>query len=557
MKIDTIVLGKCRTLEARGSLVEAIAIAGGRIVMAGRRDTVLSMKGADTAIADFGGATIVPGFNDAHAHLDSAGLVTMRHSLSDASSVEAVVERVKEIAAGTPKGEWVVTMPLGQPPYYFNPPGALDEGRLPDRHDLDRAAPDHPVYLSSPHGFWGAPPCYSVLNSRGLALNGIDKDTVPRVGSVSIERDDAGEPTGVLVERGPLNLLELDILPAVPSFSAEQRVCAIARALPLYAARGTTSIYEGHGCAPAIIDGFRSLHEKKKLTVRTHLVVSPPWKDPREAPAAMRDWLAYAGGAGLGDDVLRVSGIFVVFGGDPVIRDLVNAQPEELGWGASIRHANSPAEFEAICMAAGNANLRVHTLASDRLHELVPIFQRIAARFPIGRRRWVVEHVSRARPADLDALARLGIGVTLIPIHYLWKTADKFAHLEAEELDLLSPARALLDRGVPVAAGTDAVPNDPLFCLWALCERKQREGGRVIGPGGVLDRESGLRLMTSAGAWFSFEEAVKGRLLPGFLADLAVLSGDPVEADGDEILEIRCLATMMGGQWTFLSEQGV
>lgn len=551
---DRIVLGRIETLDARDATGEALLVSGGRVVAVGSRADILRMRTPATEVDDFGAATVIPGFNDAHAHLDSFGLTELRPALGAPASVAELQARIADLVAATPAGEWIVTMPLGDPPHYFDQATSLSEGRLPTRWELDAVAPDHPVYISSPHGYWGEPPCYGILNSRGLAANGIDRDTQPRSSSVGIERDNAGEPTGVIVDRSPLQLSELDVLRDVPKFTPSERREGLRRAMRLFAAKGTTSIYEGHGCAPDVIDGFRQLHEADELLVRTSLVVSPTWATVAEAEAAMADWLAFARGRGIGDAMLRISGVFVAFGGDPVVRELVNRRKHDLGWGASVRQVSTAEEFEELCLAAARTGLRVHTLASDRLHDLVPILERIAARYPLSGRRWVVEHISRAAAPDLDALGRLGIGVTLIPVHYLWKSGHKFADLDAAELDLLSPARALVERGVPVAAGTDAVPNDPLFTMWSMMARRSRTTGRVMGEGGCLDARNALRLVTTAGAWFSFEEDRKGPLSPGYCADLTVLSDDPTAVPTDAVPEIGCLATMVGGRWTHRSD---
>jgi predicted amidohydrolase YtcJ len=143
----------------------------------------------------------------------------------------------------------------------------------------------------------------------------------------------------------------------------------------------------------------------------------------------------------------------------------------------------------------------------------------------------------------------MGVAVTLIPAHYLWKVGHMYQDLSDEQLDFLSPAQALVDLGVPVSAATDAVPNDPLFCMWTMLARKDRRSGRVMGAGGVVSSETALRLLTVNGAWLTFDEHQKGPLLPGYLADMAVLSANPLTATTEGLLDITCEATMVGGRW--------
>ncbi|QJW85524.1 amidohydrolase family protein [Ramlibacter terrae] len=116
-------------------------------------------------------------------------------------------------------------------------------------------------------------------------------------------------------------------------------------------------------------------------------------------------------------------------------------------------------------------------------------------------------------------------------------------------MDYLSPAKQLFELGVPVAAGTDAVPYNPLFCMWAMTTRRERLTGRVMGEGGIASNEVALRLLTRGGAYLSFEENEKGQLVPGHHADIAVLSGDPLATKGDALRDLSCRATMVGGRW--------
>ena len=546
---DTILTGNVLVLDRAGSTAEAVAIVDGRILLAGRRDKVVELRGPDTKVHDFGSNTLIPGFNDTHAHSDSLGLKTIRPSLEGAKSIADILGRIRKLVAGRKPGEWIVTMPIGEPPYYWEADKSLAEGRLPNRGDLDGVAPDNPVYISSPSGYWGEPPCFMILNSLALKLNGIDRATKPRVDGVEIVHDASGEPTGLIIERNYTRMAEPDLLPAVPRFTQDDRIEGLRRSLPIYHDKGTTSVYEGHGCAPEVVASFRELWERNELTLRSSLVMSPAWLSTAEAEYAMRYWLSAARGRGFGDDWLKISGIFVGYGGNPQFNDLLRRDMGDTGWGGGLPSVNTPSDFEELCLLAGRYNLRLHTLASDRLHEVVPILERVAKHYPIGERRWVIEHISKASERDLNAIKAMGVAVTLIPAHYLWKVGHTFASLDDQQLDLLSPARGLTELGVPVSAATDAVPNDPLFCMWVMLARKDRRSGKVMGANGALTNEAALRLLTVNGAWLTFEEDRKGPLLPGYFADIAVLSGNPLNVSAEGLLDIRCVATMVGGRW--------
>jgi len=546
--VDRILTGKVITLDDAGSIAEAVAIADDRIVAVGERRQMLELKGPQTRLVETG-ATIVPGFNDAHAHMDTEGLRDRFPSLGHVRSVADVLTRISEFARTTPRGEWIVTMPVGDAPFYFGGPIVLREQRMPTRQELDRAAPDHPVCILPPSGYWSLVPCYTALNSLALKLNGLNRTSASPVEGVELERDAAGELTGVIVEHNYPDSAQIALLPAVPRFSPKDRRDGILRSVRTYHTVGTTSVYEGHGCAPDVIGAYRDLRQAGELTMRMHLVVSPTWKTGDEAEIMMRDGLAYARGAGIGDPLLRIGGIFVSYGGEPTAATAALANPADLGWSCYIKQANTPAEFERLCMLAAVHDLRIHTIVIDKLHELLPILERVHAKHDISRRRWVLEHMSHAAASDLARLKALGIGVTLIPDYHVWKVGTRFFPLSEADRELVSPTAQLDALGVPVACGTDNSPFNPLATMRAMRTRRERTTGEILGAGGRTSAELALRAMTQNGAWFSFEEAVKGRIVPGYFADLAVLSGCPLTTPGEELETLSCIATMVGGRF--------
>ena len=545
---DTLLTGgRILTFDDASTVTQAIAIAGDRIAAVGTDEAVLAHAGPRSRVIPLAGRTVIPGIIDAHAHMEREGLKQLRVSLAGLTTVGAVLARIAAEAAQTPKGQWIVTMPVGEPPYYFGGPKALAESRMPDRHELDRAAPEHPVCISGVFGNWGRPPGYTALNTRALRLNDIGRDTKPVCSGVTIERDASGEPSGIIVEHNNRPTVEFDLLPSLPKFSAADRVEGIRRSMPLYNAMGTTSVYEGHGSSPETIACYRQLAEEGALFVRTSLTVSPTWNDADEAERAMRDWLSYARGQGFGDSVLRVSGVFIGFGDDPCVARLTRKALPDTGWTGFVESANTPDEYRAYVALAARYDLRVHTIVGDKLAEILPILEDVDRVHPLAGRRWVLEHVGRVRQQDFAVLQRLGIFVTTIPAYQIWKNADRYL-ADADGGDSAMPHCSFLASGIPVSAGTDNIPYNPFFSVWAMVARQERTSGRVIGPGQRLDTGDALRLLTRNGAWLSFDETRKGSLECGKLADLAVLSHDPRDTPVDELPQVRSLLTMLGGR---------
>ncbi|MBS7543882.1 amidohydrolase [Ancylobacter oerskovii] len=524
----------------------ALAFRAGRLIAVGD-DEVLQRAGPQAEIRDLGGATVIPGINDTHAHMEREGLKRQRPSLAGVRNVADILDRIRAAARTTPAGQWIVTMPVGTPPFFFDGPEALEEKRVPDRHELDAAAPDHPVYIQGVFGNWGTPPGYTALNSRALALNGITRDTVPRIAGVEILKDAGGEPTGVIVERNNRPTVEFDLLPAVPRFGFHDRLEGVRLSQKLYNARGTTSIYEGHGSAAETISVYRRLWELGELTVRVGLVVSPSWSDLAEAKKIMRDWLASARGAGLGDGWLRVSGLHIAYGGDETTACCARAHLPDTGWSGFVEQAVTPSDFREAAFLAAEHDLRLHTIVNDKLHEILPVLEAINEKYPLDGRRWVIEHVGRTNAGELAALARLGVLVTTIPTYFLWKGGWRYPS-EPDGGDWVVPHRHMLDAGIPLSIATDNIPYDPFFTLWVVANRQERLSKRVIGPGQRLDAETALRLFTVAGARLTFDESWKGPLKPGFAADLAVLSDDPTRVPPQDLRDISVRLTVVDGR---------
>ena len=535
------------TLDDARPRAEAVAIRGGIVQEVGDTESILARATAATEAIDLDGRTVVPGFNDVHAHMDREGLKQLRPSLAGARCIADILEIVAGLARETPAGDWIVTMPVGAPPYYFGGPDTLAERRMPTRQELDAAAPDHPVCIGAAFGNWGAPPGYTALNTRALALNGIDAGTSPRCRGVEIARDDAGMPTGVIVEHNARPTAEFDLLPAVPRFSYTDRMEGLRRSMKIYNAVGTTSVYEGHGLAAQTIAAYRELWERGEMSVRAALVLSPAWRDVGEAREAGRDWLAFARGRGIGDPWLTITGVHVAVGGDPQVAELARADLPNTGWSGFVEQANTLAEYRDYCLVAAEHHLRVNTIVGDRLADVLPVLELVNDKYPLAGRRWVIQHVARTTTGELQRVQRLGLLVTTIPVYYLWKGGSWYID-DPDGGESVVPHCTMLDLGIPLSAGTDNIPFDPFFTLWTIATRHERRTGRVLGAGQRLSGAEALRLMTREGAWLSFEENRKGILAPGRFADMAVLSDDPCSIDPEALKDLACHATVVGGR---------
>lgn len=539
--------GPIHTLDPRRPAATALAVAAGRVVGLGTRADVRGWRDRRTRVIDLAGAVVVPGLVDAHAHLDREGLKSLLPSLAGCRSIGEIQARIRRLAATRPPGQWIVTMPVGTPPFYRDAPGCLAEKRWPTRADLDAAAPDHPVYVRGIWGYWNRPPVHSIASSRALALAGVTRDTVPPKG-VEVVKDAAGEPTGLFVEHNLIQVLEFTLLAVVPRFAHADRLRALEASQRRYAARGVTAVYEGHGVAPEVLAVFREAHARGTLRLRATLAVSPTWQGAEEARRAIPELASWAGGRGLGDDRLRVQGICLHHGGDPEVARLLHAAQPYTGWAGFVESANDPPSYRAQAALAAAHGLRVGTLVTRCLPDVLEAWEAVAAHAPIAPLRWVLVHLNVATPEDLVRIRRLGAVATTNPISYLWRSGADEARLAGGGAETLLPHRSLMRRRIPFGLATDNKPADPWLAFAAAVDRRDMTTGEPLGPGERLTRRDALRALTVGGAWITFSEREAGTLAPGRWADLAVLDRDPLQAPVAELRTIGCRLTMVGGE---------
>jgi predicted amidohydrolase YtcJ len=537
--------GQIVTLDPARPVASALAVIGERVAAVGNAGDVKPWRTRRARVIDLRGATVVPGLVDAHAHLDREGLKAIHPSLAGCRAIADIQRVIRRLADRRPRGEWIVTMPVGNPPFYLDPPASLAEKRWPTRADLDAAAPEHPVYVRGIWGYWNRPPVHSIANSAALRASGIGRDT-PAPSGVEIIRDGTGEPTGVLVEHNLIQVVEFTLMRAAPRFTHAERLRALALSQRRYAARGVTAVYEGHGIAPEVLAVYREAHARGALDLRCWLAVSPTW--PAEDGArAIPEMASWAGGRGLGDDRLRVGGICLHHGGDAEVARILHESQPYTGWAGFVESANDRDAYREQALLAAAHGLRVNTLVTRCLPETLAVWEEIARRHPLAPLRWVLVHLHAASREDVARIRRLGVGATTNPISYLWRSGTA----EAERLggaERMIPHRSLVRARVPIGIATDNKPPDPWLAFRAAVDRRDMTTGQILGPGERLSREQALRALTQGGAWLAFAERERGVLAPGRVADLAVLDRDPLSAPLEALDEMRCTLTMVAGR---------
>jgi predicted amidohydrolase YtcJ len=540
--------GKIITVDRNFTIAQSIAIAGDRVLAAGPDAAMAAVTAPATRIVDLRGKAVVPGLIDGHAHMDREGLKDVYPSLGRVRSIKDIQDRIKELANQKRPGEWIVTMPIGDPPSYFDVPDILAEKRWPTRQELDAAAPNNPVFIRSIWGFWrGTPPLVACANSEALRRAGITRDTVSPIAALTIEKDANGDPTGVFIEDGMQPTAELIWFREATQFSRADRVRGIGLAAKAYHAFGTTSVFEGHGIANELIRAYKDAHRDGALSMRTTLVMSPNWKAAGNAPlgAFMEAWAGWLGEPAFGDDWLKITGLHIDVGRDPG-EDVRASVSPYTGWSGFNYDAAQTRERtkETLLHCARNEIRAVCSNAPG----IIDLLDEVDREVPLKGRRWVLVHINILSPRDIERIVRMGLVLTSHTNSNIYRRGHTMqAQLPPERHGENTPLRTLIDAGVKVALITDNVPISLWGPVWQTVARTSRTNVRIA-PQQAIARAEAIRCATENGAYLTFDEDKKGTLEPGKLADLAVLSADPLTVAESGIREITADMTMAGGK---------
>ena len=546
--------GKVVTLDPHSTIAEAIAVLGDRILAVGDNAAVTAAAGSDAKRIDLAGRTAIPGLIDGHAHMDREGLKLRLPSLAGATCIDDILERIAAEARDTDSGKWIVTMPIGDPPYYSGVPDNLREGRVPTRQELDEAAPDNPVYIRAIWGHWrNTLPLVSIANSGALEIAGITRDTIPPAATIQIDKDHAtGEPTGVLHEFNYKPLVEHTLMSVIPRFTLDDRIAGLRDSMRLYNAVGTTSVFEGHGIAAEVLAAYQALRDEGPMPVRAHLMFSPSWPAPDSdvVGGLLDSWGAWLSGRGLGDEYLRVGGLYTE--SDYSEENLLRAGTSPYsGWAGFNYDAALPEDVMVDMMIdAARHDIRIGSFTPN----ILDLYEKGDRAVPIGGKRWVIEHIGVLSPDEIARIRDLGIVLTVYTGRYVYQDGARHARELDADAGHIAPLRSLLDAGIHVSLATDNVPPSMFHPVWHATARIAEETGAPISPEQCLSREEALACASREGAYLTFEEDVKGTLEPGKFADIAVLSEDPLTIEESQIPDITADLVLTGGKIVYAAD---
>ncbi len=555
--------GRVLTMETGEPVHDALGMRDGRVVAVGDLADVRRAVGPAPVEVDLRGAVVMPGIVDTHPHVIHFGMIEGACvDIKDAVSHDDIVGRIAARAAATPKGDWIMTTPVGEPHYFLRRSWRdLAEGRLPDRHVLDRAAPDHPIWIQA----W-APVIPNVIafNSAGLAMLGITRETPDRIEHVWIEKDAEGNPTGIL--RGSVtNYYTGDafmdgLLLQLPVMQPDKLVAGMAAAQAAYARMGVTTAYEAHVMDRALIEAYRFLRQSDLLTMR---VLAAPEAEyyalASRAPITLDEFMARLEEAATlvdrSDDLFRVDGVTVSRGGPCWPGFMLMREPYTGPYGDLTRGVSFiPKEWCEVAMrfaAEHHLRLNVVVAGSAEHDEYLDQLEAVDRDHGIRGRHWIMQHAFFVDAEQARRYAALGIDVTT-SMSFSWGKGDMFVErMGADVLPDLIPLRRLLDAGCRVACGTDWGPKNvfehvALGTTHAFCG----SGRRNDGPAQVVTRAESLAMWTrEAGRILAWDGI--GTLAVGSHADLVVVDRDPLSCPVEDLPATRVLRTVLAGRTIF------
>lgn len=522
---DTVLVnGKIVTFDSTPA--EALAVRDGRIAAIGRSADIRTLAGSATQVIDLAGRTVIPGLIDSHIHAIRAGLTyTTEVHWIGARSIAEALDRLRGAAQSAPRGSWLVVAG-----------GWIEEQfaekRRPTQAEIASVAGDHPVYVQLLYSAVlltaGGIEALGVLNDAGLASR------------LKIETGADGKPTGWISAD---NRTISDLFDRLPRPSFEQQVAGTRAFFRTLNSLGITGVLDPGGYNMPIA-AYRPLFQvwrDRALTIRVAYSLCAPRRDHE-----LEDFQALTAmlPMGFGDDWLRFNGI-----GENVTWGLYNndtpsdAQKEQL--------------YQVLRWAAPQGLTATFHWHNDRaVHHLLDVLERVNRETPVAPLRWSIAHLNDASSDSLARMRALGVG-WLMQNAFYFRGEAFLGQRGADAIRLAPPIGTALRMGIPIGGGTDAhrvMSYNPFVSLQWMLDGKTVAGLPTRGQDETPTRLEALRIYAEGSAWFAHDDARRGSLAVGKLADLAVLTGDYLTVPVDEIGGIRSLLTMVGGRVVYAAE---
>jgi predicted amidohydrolase YtcJ len=526
--------GRIYTNDPAQPWADAMAIRDGKIRCVGKIDYVLLECGGNDPSAEtiqLKGKFVMPGFNDAHVHLGSAGANMLSVRLNGATSIEEVQKRVTDAVAQHKEGEWIVGFGWDHTLW--------PDKKFPNKQELDAVAPKNPVFLTHISGH------VAVANTLALQHGEIKQDSPNPPGGM-IERDADGAATGMLEEDSAMSLVSARI----PDLKTDQRRRGIQMVFADAAKNGVTSAQDFSDWSDFLV--YVQLKEEGKLTLR--ITEWLPFLEPMDQLLNMRaqggtsdPWLRTGALKGFTDGALgsRTAAMLAPYSDDPSTSGILTNDPEKL---RAMAIERDKAGFQINFHAIGD---RANRVALD-------VFEAVAKANAPRDRRDRIEHAQVLAPEDLPRFAQLKVIASMQPSHETTDMRWAGSRIGSERAKGAYAWASLLKSGARLAFGTDydVEPINPMRGLYACVTRELPDGGPAGGwePQEKISLDDCIRAYTTGSAYAQFEEGKKGALKAGEYADFIVLSNDLTKIPPQQYTKTTVLLTVVGGRTVYAQD---
>lgn len=529
--------GPILTMEGdKPGYVQAVVVADGRIVFAGSDAEAMKQKAPDTIVKDLGGQTMLPGFIDAHSHFINAPTLSQQANVSPSpvgqgDSVPQIIATLKawQDKAGVPDDGWIQGWGYDD---------SMVKGGTLTRRDLDAAFPNHKVMVMhvSLHG--------AVLNSKALVWAGITRDTPTPEGGIIARGPDGKEPEGLLMETA-----FLPVFAKLPQPSEAELLDLLKPGQMMYAENGFTLANEGYTHTKDIRFLQKAAAEKRLFI---DIIALPGFSE-------IDQWLSKPEFPfGQWNNGLKLQGIKITQDGSVQGKTAAFLEPLLTGGpqGQKDWRGNSTLPYEDFAKlfdSAHKAGLQIfiHANGDGAIQQAIKAAE--AAGLKAGDdSRTIVIHSQMQHPEDLPKYVALGLTPSYFTNHvYFWGDVHR-QNLGETRAAFISPMVAAMDLGLKASNHTDfnVTPLDPFFVLWTAMSRTTRSDF-VLGPEQRIDAYRGLQALTINPAWTYREEARRGSIAPGKLADFVIVTGDPLKTPVGQIRDIKVVETIKEGQTVY------
>lgn len=540
--------GRIITVDAANTVAEAMAVQGEEILRVGTNEEVLDTRADGTEVIDLEGKTVMPGLIDSHTHAAWASVAELDHRLPEMQSIDDILAYVRDRADVMPEGDWIVVQQI-----FLT---RIEERRYPSRKELDRAAPNHPVFFRTGPD--------ASLNSLALEHFGIDDEYQAPEGS-KVERTAGGKPTGILREwKGMVDMPDTGTEP-----TRGQHVEQLAKLVRDYNSVGFTS-FADRRTTDNLVPIYRELHDSGDLTARVALSRYVPEGAPIDSIRRKIEAIAREPLTTNGDLMLRTIGVKIYLDGGMLTGSAYMLEP----WGVSEIYAiddpsyrgllfAGPEKLETMAQTAIEHDLQftAHAVGSGAVHALMRAYRSIAHDLPtvaIRETRSAVTHANFISDASIEIMDEIGVAADIQPPWLYKDGATLLSHFGDERMSIFQPLATLFEEGVIVAGGSDHMrkigsfrsinPYNPFLGMWTTITRQPEGLSRSIHPEESLTRIQAIRMYTANNAYMLFQEDQTGTLEAGKLADFIVIDRNILECPVDEIKEIEVLNTYLGGE---------